>query len=79
MKGNVKRRDAKDDLIRGVLVVYTTLFSLGLILFFGAAPYLGLQINPNESLGVVELVLPLLTGYIGLMLGYYYGTQEPKK
>jgi hypothetical protein len=79
MKGNVRRWRTKDDLIRGVLVVYTTLFSLGLILFFGAAPYLSLQINPNESLGVVELVLPLLTGYIGLMLGYYYGTQEPKK
>lgn len=79
MKGSTKQQSTRDEWVRVILVVYTTLFSLALILFFGAAPYLNLEINSDESLGVVELVLPLLTGYLGLMLGYYYGTQESKE
>jgi hypothetical protein len=65
----------KDDFIRGFLVVYTTSQALLLILFFGTIPFLRFHIGPDESLGIVELVLPMLTGYIGLMLGYYYGTK----
>ena len=79
MKRSIKQQSTREEWVRAVLVVYTTLFSLGLILFFGMAPYLSIEINPDESLGVVELVLPLLTGYIGLMLGYYYGTQGSKQ
>jgi len=67
----------KDDFVRAVLVIYCTLLSFGIILFFGTAPYLSLKITSDEAMGIVELVLPLFTGYIGLMLGYYYATQEP--
>lgn len=73
-----KHSHSTDNFVRSVLVVYTTSFALALILFFGAAPYMNLTITSDESMGIVELVLPLLTGYIGLMLGFYYGTQEPK-
>jgi len=65
--------------MRAVLVVYTTVQSLALILFFGTAPFMSFKIKSEESLGVVELVLPLFTGYIGLIVGYYYGTKETRE
>jgi hypothetical protein len=67
---------SKEDWLRGFLVVYTTLQALILILFFGTAPFLRLHIGSDEALGIVELVLPLLTGYVGLMLGFYFGTKD---
>jgi len=73
-----KHDTVEDERIRAFLTVYTTIQALLLIVFFGSAPYLKLKISPDESMGVVELLLPLLTGYIGLMLGFYFGTQEDK-
>ena len=69
-------RNPRDEVLRRILVVYTTAFSLFLIVFFGVAPYVNLPLRPEESIGVVQLVLPLFTGYIGLILGYYFGTKE---
>ena len=65
----------KDEKMRSVLTVYTTTLALCLIIFFGVAPFVRLKIKPDESMGVVELVLPLLTGYIGMILGYYFGSK----
>ena len=63
-------------LIRGFLTIYTTLQALALILFFGMAPYFKMPIKSDESLGIVELVLPLFSGYVGLIVGFYFGTKE---
>ena len=68
----------KDETMRSVLTVYTTSLALILILFFGVAPFVRLKIKPDESMGVVELVLPILTGYIGTILGYYFGSRAEK-
>jgi hypothetical protein len=65
----------RDESMRSIMAVYTTSQALILILFFGSAPFIGLKIKSDEAMGVVELVLPILTGYVGLMLGYYFGTK----
>jgi hypothetical protein len=67
-----------DQRIRAFLTIYTTMQALLLIVFFGSAPFIRLKVTPDESMGVVELILPLLTGYVGLMLGFYFGSQEDK-
>ena len=64
--------------MRSILTVYMTSQALLLILFFGIAPFAKLKIKPDESMGVVELVLPLLTGYVGTILGYYFGLKAEK-
>ena len=76
MSEEQRRTSKKDDRMRAILVVYTTLQSFVLILFFGVAPFMNFKMRSEESLGIVELVLPLFTGYIGLMVGYYYGAKE---
>lgn len=68
----------KDEWVRTLLTVYTTAQALLLILFFGTAPFVRLRIKQDEALGVVELVLPLLTGYVGMILGYYFGHRDAK-
>jgi hypothetical protein len=68
----------KDETMRSILTVYTTSQALLLILFFGIAPYTLHKMRPDESMGVVELVLPLLTGYIGTILGYYFGSKAER-
>jgi hypothetical protein len=73
-----KRNHAEDDRIRVFVTIYTTIQALLLILFFGSAPFLNLKIATDESMGIVELILPLLTGSLGLVLGFYFGTQEEK-
>jgi hypothetical protein len=68
----------KEESVRSVLTIYTTLQGLLLIFFFGAAPFIGMKISQEQSIGVVELLLPVFTGYIGMMLGFYFGTKELK-
>jgi hypothetical protein len=76
MNKNSNSQTEIDETIRSVLTIYTTVQALGLVLFFGIAPFIRLKIRPEESMGVVELVLPLLTGYVGIILGYYFGTRS---
>lgn len=61
--------------MRSLLTVYTTSQALLLILFFGIAPFSAPKMKPDEAMGVVELVLPVLTGYLGTILGYYFGSK----
>jgi hypothetical protein len=68
----------QEESVRSVLTIYTTIQGLLLIFFFGAAPFLGLKISQEQSVGVVELLLPVFTGYIGMMLGFYFGTKDSK-
>jgi len=69
MKGEFNDSEA----LRSILVVFTTIPPLALILFFGAAPYIGFRIRQDEALGIVEQVLPLFTGYLGAIVGFYFG------
>jgi hypothetical protein len=78
MNDDIQTEVQKEDSVRAVLTVYTTLQGLLLILFFGAAPSIGLKMNQEQGVGVVELILPVFAGYIGMMLGFYFGTKEPK-
>jgi hypothetical protein len=64
-----------EDFMRVLLTVYTTLTAFLMIMFFGVAPFLGVRISPPEAIGVVEVVLPVFTGYIGLIVGYYFGVR----
>jgi len=73
-----KRETREDNKIRVFVTIYTTVQALFLVLFFGAAPFINLKISSEEAMGTVELILPLLTGSVGLILGYYFGTQEHK-
>jgi len=73
-----KPSNAKDESLRRFITVYITVQAFLLIVFFGCAPFLGFKIGSEEAMGVVELILPLLTGYIGLILGFYFGSQEDK-
>jgi hypothetical protein len=68
----------RDDKVRSLLTVYTTVQALLLILFFGVAPFARFKISSDESMGVVELILPIFTGYIGMMLGFYFGTKDAR-
>jgi hypothetical protein len=68
----------RDDKVRSLLTVYTTVQALLLILFFGVAPFAHFKISSDESMGVVELILPIFTGYIGMMLGFYFGTKDAR-
>jgi hypothetical protein len=71
-------RRKRDDKIRALLTVYTTTQALLLVLFFGIAPWAHFRISSDESMGVVELILPILTGYIGMMLGFYFGRKDSR-
>lgn len=62
--------------IRAFLAIYATGQALALILFFGMAPYFKMHIKSDEALGIVELLLPLFSGYVGLIVGFYFGTKE---
>jgi len=64
------------DALRAILVIFATIPPLALILFFGAAPYIGLRIGQDEALEMVELVLPLFTGYLGTIVGFYFGKKS---
>lgn len=64
--------------IRAALTIYTTVQALLLILFFGVAPFARFKISADESMGVVELILPIFTGYIGMMLGFYFGSKDAR-
>jgi len=68
----------RDDRIRGLLTVYTTVQAFLLILFFGVAPFTLFKISSDESMGVIELLLPIFTGYIGMMLGFYFGSKDSR-
>ena len=68
----------RDDKVRSLLTVYTTVQALLLILFFGVAPFARFKISSDDSMGVVELILPIFTGYIGMMLGFYFGTKDAR-
>lgn len=78
MNEESKTEVQKEDSVRSILTVYTTIQGLLLIFFFGAAPSIGLKMSQEQSVGVVELILPVFTGYIGMMLGFYFGTKEQK-
>jgi hypothetical protein len=71
-----KKRFRSDDVMRVVLTIYTTVFAFLLILFFGIAPFIGFRIAATEALGIIEVLLPVFTGYIGLIAGYYFGNKE---
>jgi hypothetical protein len=47
-----------------------------LILFFGVGPYVFRGLLPTEGLDIVKVLLPLFMGYIGLIVGYYFGNKE---
>jgi hypothetical protein len=68
----------KENSVRSILTIYTTIQGLLLIFFFGAAPSMGLKMNQEQAVGVVELILPVFTGYIGMILGFYFGAKESK-
>jgi hypothetical protein len=78
MNNQKPREHERDDRTRAILTVYTTVQALLLILFFGVAPFANFKISSNESMGIVELILPILTGYIGMMLGFYFGIKDSK-
>jgi hypothetical protein len=61
--------------MRTVLTMYVTIQAFVLVMFFGVAPFVGLKILPPEAMSIVQLVLPLFTGYIGLILGHYFGSR----
>jgi hypothetical protein len=70
----------RDDVMRIILAGYTTIQALALILFFGVAPFMrNPAIKPEESTGIVELLLPLFTGYIGTIVGFYFGLKGETK
>jgi hypothetical protein len=73
---NGTARSDRSNQIRAVLTIYTTVQALLLILFFGVAPFAHLKISSDESMGIVELILPVLTGYVGMMLGFYFGKKD---
>jgi len=62
--------------MRQFLTIYITLQSLGLILFFGIAPFLEFKITPEEASGVVQILLPIFTGYIGTIVGWYFAEER---
>jgi hypothetical protein len=64
--------------MRLVLALYVTLFPLLLILSFGFAADRGL-IDKDNSHEVVEMLLPVFSGYLGLIVGYYFGKKEPNE
>jgi hypothetical protein len=68
----------REESVRSLLTVYATIQGLLLICFFGAAPFIGLKVSQEQSIGVVELILPVFAGYVGMMLGFYFGTKENK-
>ena len=75
---NDKSKSTNDNAVRGFVTVYITVQALALIVFFGCAPFINMKISSDESMGIVQLILPLFTGYIGLILGFYFGSQEPQ-
>jgi hypothetical protein len=32
--------------------------------------------DPEKGRGIVELVLPVFSGYVGLIVGFYFGTKD---
>ena len=70
-----EKRENKDAM-RSFLTVYMTVQALLLILFFGCSPYFHLRIFPNEAMDIVQLVMPIFTGYLGLILGFYFGSEK---
>lgn len=66
--------------IRVFLTVYTTLQAFALILVFGIGPHLSsgpmTRMDPEKGRGIVELVLPVFSGYVGLIVGFYFGTKD---
>lgn len=66
--------------IRVLLTVFTTLQALALILIFGMGPHLPfsskMQMKSEDALGIVELVLPVFSGYVGLIVGFYFGAKD---
>ena len=75
---NEKNDLQQDENMRVVLTVYVTVQGLLLIFFFGTAPFVGFHIGPEQAVGVVELILPVFTGYVGMILGYYFGSKGSK-
>jgi hypothetical protein len=71
-----RRRGFSPDSIRIFLAVYTTVQGLLLILFFGLLPHFTTKINSDDALNIVELILPLLSGQVGLLVGFYFGTEK---
>jgi hypothetical protein len=67
-----------DNSMRTFLTVYTTLQALFFVIFFGCAPFLHLRLRQNEAMDIVQLLMPILTGYLGLMLGFYFGSEKRK-
>jgi hypothetical protein len=71
-------RTENDSSMRVFLTVYTTAQALFLIVFFGCAPFLHLRLLQNEAMDIVQLVMPIFTGYLGLILGFYFGSEKRK-
>jgi len=63
--------------MRKTLAIYVTLQAFALLVFFVLAPYFAHHIEPSESWSVIEILLPLFTGYIGQIVGFYFGIREP--
>jgi hypothetical protein len=66
--------------VRAFLTIYTTLQVLALILVFGMGPHLpaGFRVamDSKQALEIVELLLPVFSGYVGLIVGFYFGTKD---
>jgi len=69
-----KRREM--DLMRAILVGYVTIQSFLLLIFFVVAPYLIGGLRSSESWSIIQILLPLFTGYLGQIVGFYFGMQE---
>jgi hypothetical protein len=70
------KKNSIDTAMRVALTIYNNLFAFALLLFFGVAPFVGFRIAASEALGIIQVILPIFTGYIGLISGYYFGTRE---
>jgi hypothetical protein len=63
--------------MRAVIVAYIIVQSFGIILFFGTAPFLhSPSLKPDESKQIVDLLLPVFSGQLGCILGFYFGSKK---
>lgn len=73
------RAEDPNRFMRAFLAVATTVQTLVFIVVFGMGPWLpGIthRMQSSDAKAIVELVLPVLSGYVGLIVGFYFGTKE---
>lgn len=76
-----KRRTSRQeiDLMRPVLVGYVTGQSFLLLVFFVISPYLIGGLRVAEAWSIIQILLPLFTGYLGQIVGFYFGMQKERE